>query len=235
MLMHISKQSKWITPLNRESNHLPLSQENLLGQKMGYKGRVTREKILVATHKLLRTTAYKNLTASTISQSAGVSAATFYVYFSDLKELFFACVLEAVSDTDNIFHALKQPWNTADSEVAIENFVNEYMAHWSQYRPEMHMLLIESDLGSPPFINLRVSISTRIVRAIADQLHALKPDLSNSDMLARVIFTAMERLASLDQALFLHHTDEDMRDDVRTLTAENIKRSIVDVIGLTTR
>src|SRR6201995_3065199 len=67
----------------------PLS-HNLLGQRLGKKGRDTRERILAATERLLAGPPDAPITLSAVAREASLGMTSLYLYFNDLTELLLA-------------------------------------------------------------------------------------------------------------------------------------------------
>ena len=63
---------------------------NLLGQRLGRKGRDTRERILAATQRLLDGPIDAPISLSAVAREASLGMTTLYLYFSDLTELLLA-------------------------------------------------------------------------------------------------------------------------------------------------
>jgi len=61
---------------------------NLQGQKLGRKGRVTRERILEAALALIEDADAEPLSLSAVARRADLRISSIYTYFADLTELF---------------------------------------------------------------------------------------------------------------------------------------------------
>src|SRR5579862_4458368 len=66
------------------------AERNQVGQKLGRRGRLTRERILAATRELLDADPPQPLTLSAVARAAGLGMTSLYVYFKDLGELVLA-------------------------------------------------------------------------------------------------------------------------------------------------
>jgi hypothetical protein len=73
----------------------PLLSHNLDGQRLGKKGRGTRERVLAATERLLAAPVDTGISLSAVAREASLGMTTLYLYFSDLTELLLA-VLEPI-------------------------------------------------------------------------------------------------------------------------------------------
>jgi len=70
---------------------------NLHGQKLGRKGRVTRDRILAATIELLESPSGEPITMSAVARKASLGMTSLYNYFNDFSELLLA-VLDPVME-----------------------------------------------------------------------------------------------------------------------------------------
>lgn len=206
--------------------------KNQLGQKMGPKGQITRRRIVDKARALIAVTPYNALSSTEVAREAGVSVATFYTYYKDLDALLLDCVTEALAASDSIFEALTDSWKASDLTHNVEQFVANYMAYWDKYRCELRILSIESDKGKPAFINLRVDLSNRIIEALGLKFKECRPILNNHFMLASVIYTSMERLASLDRNMLASFADRELTSGAHVMSRENVNEAIRDILIL---
>src|SRR4051812_7547086 len=70
---------------------------NLNGQRLGRKGRLTRDRILVAANELLATPTDVPFSLSAVARQASLGMTSLYLYFTDLTELLLA-ILEPLMD-----------------------------------------------------------------------------------------------------------------------------------------
>ncbi len=206
--------------------------KNQLGQQMGRKGQITRRRIVEKTRAVLATTPLSELNSTEVAREAGVSVATFYTYYKDMDDLLLDCVKDVLAESDSIFEALEDSWKQADLPVHVARFVEHYMAYWDRYRYELRILCIESDRGKPQFIQLRVDLSNRIIEALGAQFKQCRPSLANHFMLASVIYTSMERLASLDQEMLASFADRKLSSGLHVMTREAVNAAITDILVL---
>ena len=169
---------------------------NLLGQKMGRKGRETRQKIMDASLELLKTTSYKDLSVSEIASEAGLSNATFYVYFKDVEEVLYACVQAAALDLGGLHDILDAEWNSKNVKEQVSEFVALYNELWEKYRIELRVRNLEADQGNLRFLNLRVETTRELLQKLGKKVAQLNPDLENPYQIAVAIHAAMGALAA---------------------------------------
>lgn len=169
---------------------------NLLGQKMGRKGRETRQKIMDATIELLKTSSYKDLSVSEIATEAELSNATFYVYFKDVEEVIYACLLSAALDHGELFKVLDAEWNSENLREQVSRFVGIYNELWDKYRIELRVRNLEADQGNLRFLNLKIESNREMLQKLGKKIALLNPDLEHPHQVAVVIHAAMGALAA---------------------------------------
>ena len=169
---------------------------NLLGQKMGRKGRETRQRIMDAALELLKTSSYKDLSVSEMASEAELSNATFYVYFNDVEEVLFACVQAAALDLGELHAILDTPWRPSNVREQVRKFVDVYNVLWEKYRIELRVRNLEADQGNPRFLNLRIETTRTLPRKLANKIAQMNPNLKHPQQIAVAIHAAMGAIAA---------------------------------------
>lgn len=169
---------------------------NQHGQKMGRKGRETRQKIMDVTLEMLKHRSYKDLTVSEVASEAGVSSSTFYVYFEDIEDVLFACVQAAALDLGDLREILNQPWDDSNLEERVTQFVETYNALWEKYRVELRVRNLEADQGNLRFLNIRVETTRDILQSLGKKVAQANPRLKYPQQIAIVIHAAMGTIAA---------------------------------------
>lgn len=169
---------------------------NLHGQKMGRKGKETRQKIMAVALQMLEHRSYKDLTVSEVAHEAGVSSSTFYVYFEDIEDVLFACVQDAALDLEPLREILRQEWTLENLESQVRIFVETYNELWNKHRVELRVRNLESDQGNLRFLNIRVETTRDILQTLGKKIAQLNPGLKHPNQIAIVIHAAMGTLAA---------------------------------------
>ncbi len=169
---------------------------NQHGQKMGRKGRETRQKIMDVTLHMLNHRSYKDFTVSEVAQEAGVSSSTFYVYFEDIEDVLFACVQDASLDLDPLREILNAEWTPENLESQVKSFVDTYNNLWEKHRVELRVRNLESDQGNLRFLNIRIDTTRDILQSLGKKFAQFNPKLKNPHQIAIVIHAAMGTLAA---------------------------------------
>ena len=111
---------------------------NLNGQKLGRKGRVTRERIVAAAMELV--IADEPITLSSVARRAGLGLTSLYNYFSDLTELLLALLESILATAESEYLAvLRNRW---PDERLYENcyaFVHSYHSFWMRHSRLLHV------------------------------------------------------------------------------------------------
>lgn len=174
------------------------------GQSLGRKGNETRQRLMTAALKLLKTNSPVELTAVAIAKKAKSSSATFYLYFSDVRGMLLALNEAAEADMTEVHAVLDEPWdpNLLDVEHA-KKVVKAYVSVWDKHREILRYRNLEADRGDLEFESIRLRTSVRMVGRFADHIYAARPKNSSftrNDAMAEasVLVAAMERLAATD-------------------------------------
>lgn len=170
--------------------------QNLHGQKMGRKGRETRQKIMDMTLDMLSHRSYKDLTVSELAAETGVSSSTFYVYFEDIEDVLFACVEAAALDLDDLHEVLEETWDHANLEAQVRKFVEVYNELWEKHRVELRIRNLEADQGNLRFLNIRIDTTKGILQKLTQKISQLNPTLKYPQQIAIVVHAAMGSIAS---------------------------------------
>lgn len=169
---------------------------NLHGQKMGRKGRETRQRIMEVTLEMLKHRSYKDLSVSEVATEAEVSSSTFYVYFEDIEEVLYACVQAAALDLGALHAILDEEWDADNLRQQVKRFVETYNELWEQYRVELRVRNLEADQGNLRFLNLRIETTRDILQKLGKKFARLNPDLQHPNQIAVAAHAAMSALAS---------------------------------------
>jgi len=163
---------------------------------MGRKGQDTRQRIMNAVLELLKTCSYKDLSVSEIATEANVSNATFYVYFSDVEEVLYACVQATARVPEPLNEVLDTEWTSENMLEQIRKFVDVYNNGWERYRIELRVRNLEADQGNLRFLNLKVETTREILQKLGNKIALLRPDLKYPHQIAVAIHAAMGALAA---------------------------------------
>lgn len=185
----------------------PAINTNQQGQTLGRKGLQTRQKLMMATRKLLDVYSPVELTAVSIAKEAGTSSASFYMYFEDVRDVLYALAVEAGTAMSAAHEVVQEPWDPDTVHGHALRLVERFNDVWHAHRQVLRFRNLEADRGDPRFEALRMSTYVPFIDLLARQILATcppdrpRPSLSQAFALASVLHAAMERLASTDPAV----------------------------------
>lgn len=183
---------------------------NLQGQRLGRKGRDTRERIIAAAQELVAEPIApgRTITLSEVARRAKLRVGSLYLYFCDLTELLLA-VLDPVmvAAEDDFVRLLRPRWNDEElGERALE-FVQAYYAFWVRHARLLHLRNSMADnldermmrhrVGSvQPLIQLLVEQMASRPSAPRDSAADVLPNIPMNSM-ATALMTGLERMVSV--------------------------------------
>jgi AcrR family transcriptional regulator len=201
---------------------------NLLGQRLGRKGRDTRERILAATERLLAGPPETPISLSAVAREASLGMTTLYLYFSDLTELLLA-VLEPImaSSVDAYLTKLREPWPDETLGEHCLAFVRAFYEFWSRNSRILHLRNAMADNNDERMRQFRISSAQTVITLLARQMSetptAEDPTLQAT---ASVLMTGLERVVTIATDLYMlrimagdpsHHIDETLKAEARLL------------------
>ncbi len=168
---------------------------NLAGQKLGRKGRDTRDRIIAAAVELIYCSAADPLTLSAVARQANLGMTSLYNYFGDLPELLLA-VLEPVmaSAEDGYLGMLRPRWSDAELGERCYEFVAAYNDFWAQHTRLLHLRNGLSEAGDQRMADQRINTTQPIIRRICAQMDGdPRARRSHRFAMATVLMIGMER------------------------------------------
>lgn len=172
---------------------------NLNGQRLGRKGRDTRERILAATNELLAGPPEVQISLSAVARKASLGMTSLYLYFNDLTELLLA-VLEPVMATaeESYVSLLRTRWDDAELGDSALAFVRAYHAFWVKHSRVLHLRNSMADRQDERMLMHRVGSAQPIMRLMVEQMDG---DLSRPDSpvfsMATALMTGLERVVTV--------------------------------------
>jgi AcrR family transcriptional regulator len=176
----------------------PLS-HNLVGQRLGRKGRDTRARILTATEKLLADPGEAAISLSAVAREASIGMTTLYLYFSDLTELLLAVLLPIMeSAEDSYVGHLRMLWPDKSLAEDCLKFVEAYYAFWVRHSRILHLRNTFADNNDERMRAYRTYGTQPVIGLLSKQMgtNAEAGDSRNSGM-ATVLLTGIERMITV--------------------------------------
>lgn len=201
---------------------------NLAGQRLGRKGRDTRDRIIAAAVELIYCSPADPLTLSAVARQANLGMTSLYNYFGDLPELLMA-VLEPVMATadSGYLGILRGHWSDAELGERCYEFVAAYHDFWARHTRLLHLRNSLSDSGDERMADLRINTTQPIIRRICEQMGGDPRARRSSEFaMATVLMIGMERAITIatDRELPIliardiqHETDHFLRPCARLM------------------
>jgi AcrR family transcriptional regulator len=172
---------------------------NLVGQRLGRKGRETRERILAATERLLAGPRDTAISLSAVAREASLGMTTLYLYFNDLTELLLA-VLEPIiaSAEDSYLAHLRTPWPDDSLGEHCLNFVEAYHEYWVRHSRILHLRNSFADNNDDRMRQHRIDASMPLIQLCVMQMGD-DPTIVSSPAaaMATVLVTSVERIITM--------------------------------------
>jgi AcrR family transcriptional regulator len=175
---------------------------NLSGQTMGTKGLATRRRLIEAMVNLLGRTPLRDLTVKAISTEAGMSPATFYLYFRSVRECFHAATGAISQSTPAILELLGREWDERTGAQNAWELVMDHLELWEQHRTLLRVRNLAAEEGDPSFTLQRRLAMGGAVAALAKQVEqqqaAGRLDPATSPIaLSGALFAMLELMSSV--------------------------------------
>jgi AcrR family transcriptional regulator len=172
---------------------------NLAGQRLGRKGRDTRDRIIAAAVELIYCSPADPLTLSAVARQAKLGMTSLYNYFGDLPELLLA-VLDPVmaSAEDGYLGQLRARWGDDELGERCYQFVVAYHDFWARHTRLLHLRNSLSDDGDPRMADVRINATQPIIRRIVTQMDGdPRARRSPKFAMATVLMIGMERAVTI--------------------------------------
>jgi len=172
---------------------------NLNGQKLGRKGRITRERILAATVELLEESADTPISLSAVARRASLGMTTLYIYFSDLTELLLAVLEPIRAEAECTFiDIVRDYWTDDELETMCRRYIEAYYAFWTKHSRILHLRNNMSDQYDERMVDARVRSAQPAIAFFRRQLMPEGVPVSvEADNMASVLMTAIERAVTV--------------------------------------
>jgi AcrR family transcriptional regulator len=178
----------------------PLVSHNLNGQRLGRKGRDTRERIIAVASELLSDPGEDSLlTLSEVARRADIRMGTLYLYFADLTELVLALLEPVMATAEAEYaHLLRDLWPDDELGERTLAFVDAYHGFWRKHSRVLHLRNSMADRGDDRMLQHRVRSALPVLRLVASQMGA-QPTVYGSRMssMATALMTGLERVATV--------------------------------------
>ena len=177
----------------------PAVSHNLVGQRLGRKGRFTRQRILAATERLLAGPADKPITLSAVAREASLAMTTLYLYFNDLSELLLAVLDPIIASAENSYIALlRNHWPDESLDECCMAFVAGYHEFWVRHTRILHLRNSFADNNDERMGQSRIDAVWPLMELLIRQMEG-DPKVVNAPVaaMATVLLTGFERMITV--------------------------------------
>lgn len=172
---------------------------NLQGQRLGKKGRITRERIITAARELIEDPETEDLSISAVARRAGLRVSSIYNYFADLPELFLTVLEPEIARTEKEYlDILQRRWPDETLGKYCEDFVQAFYRFWQQNVRLLHVRNAIADTHEPRVLLQRIKSARQIVNLLGIQMGGVQDGMQGEAFdLASVLYTGLERVVTI--------------------------------------
>jgi AcrR family transcriptional regulator len=205
----------------------PLS-HNLNGQRLGRKGRDTRDRIIGAAQVLLAGPRAVPFTLSAVAREASLGMTSLYLYFTDLTELLLALLEPVMAEADEAYISkLRTRWPEEALNEHCHDYVTAFYAFWDRNSRLLHLRNSLADNQDDRMARQRVDAATPVIKMFVDQMGHDPAILGTPAFgMATVLYAGIERIVtvatdadmqSLLQGNFASHINHYLQSEARLL------------------
>jgi AcrR family transcriptional regulator len=200
---------------------------NLNGQRLGRKGRDTRERIIAAARVLLAQPEPVPITLSAVAREASLNMTSLYLYFSDLTELLLA-VLEPVMESAETAYVglLRERWSDEELGERCRTFIMAYHAFWQEHTRLLHLRNSMADQHDLRMARHRIASGQLVIELLVGQMTCkTEEDVFLARHMAASLITGFERAVTLATDSFIRNVislSDDSEDMARLSTVARI-------------
>jgi AcrR family transcriptional regulator len=172
---------------------------NLNGQRLGRKGRDTRERIIAAAREIAEQEEEALITLSEVARRTGLRMASLYVYFADLTELVQALLEPVMAEAETSYlSVLREPWSEADLAAHCTAFVDGFYAFWQRNSGILHLRNTMADRKDARMTAHRVNAARPVIGLLVEQMGG-NPDARETPAvgMATVLYMGFERAVNI--------------------------------------
>jgi AcrR family transcriptional regulator len=197
----------------------PKLSHNLNGQRLGRKGRDTRERIIAAAEILLAGPDNIPLTLSAVAREASLGMTSLYNYFNDLTELLLAVLEPVMVQAENAYIAkLRTRWPDETLYQQCYEFMSSFYTFWDRNSRVLHLRNSLADHQDQRMMHQRVNAASPVIELFVAQMgHDPATIRSPAFGMATVLYTGIERIVTVA-------TDLEMQAQLKGNFASNIQQ-----------
>lgn len=172
---------------------------NLNGQRLGRKGRDTRDRIIAATNELLAGSLDAPISLSAVARQASLGMTSLYVYFTDLTELLLAVLEPLSTDAEATYlRHLRARWPDESLNAHCLEFVTALHGFWHRNSMILHLRNSMADQRDERMMIHRVQAAQPVIGLLVSQMDQ-DPGVPGTPAagMATVLYTGIERVVTI--------------------------------------
>jgi len=172
---------------------------NLNGQKLGRKGRITRERIIRGAIELLNGPEDEPFTLGAVASKASLGMTSLYNYFDDMTELLIAVLEPVMASGVEVYQSIaSEYWADEELPERCQAFVDAYHAFWIKHSRLLHLRNSMSDHGDERMMRYRMDSTMPVVEMLVRQMgeRQMSPE-SVPTLMMTMVFVGLERSVTL--------------------------------------
>jgi AcrR family transcriptional regulator len=170
-------------------------------QRIGAKGANTRRQLIEATARLVEERGMNRLRVADVAREAGVSQATFYVYFEDLEEAALAVLEDLSQSTPRLLRSADRRGSKDQAVQHARAMIDAYSEYYQNHRGLFLARNLAADSGDERFLSSRLHSVSAIQNIFAERIIEMQsegriPTGLHAHSVAGLLISLMERLGA---------------------------------------
>jgi AcrR family transcriptional regulator len=172
---------------------------NLNGQRLGRKGRHTRDRILAVARDIVAESDEAQITLSEVARRAELRMASLYVYFADLSRLIEALLEPVMAEAELAYLShVRQRWPEEELGDRSAAFIAGFYAFWQRNAKILHLRNTMADKKDAGMMRHRIDAARPVISHIVRQM-GHDPDQRGTAVvgMATVLYMGFERAVNI--------------------------------------
>lgn len=177
----------------------PKVDTNLQGQRLGRKGRVTRDRIIAVTRELIEDPTAGDLSISAVARRAELRVSSIYNYFPDLSDLFMTTIEPIIEQAQQGYlRVVADYWSDDQLGEKCAEFVEAFRLYWEQNVRVFHLRNSLAQQHEPRVLLQRINSARKVVSLLEAQMsHPVRGKSEVAQDMASVLYAGLERVATI--------------------------------------
>lgn len=172
---------------------------NLNGQRLGRKGRDTRDRIIAAAREIVEGPDETKITLSEVARRTGLRMASLYVYFKDLSELVVAMLEPVMAEAEaSYLDMMRTPWPDQELEAHCQRFVAGFYGFWQRHSGILHLRNTMADRKDHLQTDQRIKAARPVIDLLVAQMGYDPAERGSMAVgMATVLYMGFERAVNI--------------------------------------